>query len=356
MRIFYYLSNYISHWTAGLDYVRCLEESGHTLCVAHPAVEGRMDAPFSAEQRAFAGQADAVILHESPLVYPFIFDELPFLKEKRVIGYVSWENEVLSPDFIDPLQLVSEVWTCSDFCRAAISPAVRKCSVLPHLVQRKPPDREDLHWGTTFLHSIKSGAREEEFVFLSVLDAINPRKNLKGLLVAFNLLQRSARRPVRLLIKQYRLNMDLSGFAQVTSIAEDLSAGRMNALYSLCDAYVSAHRCEGWGLGLSSSMAYGKPVVATGYSGNMHYMNSENSLPVPYSLAPVSEEMLRLFPLFTGDMLWAEPDLVQMAAAMRKVAEGRFDAKLPSKAAAITKKFGPEKIGCRLNELLQSAL
>jgi glycosyltransferase involved in cell wall biosynthesis len=213
-----------------------------------------------------------------------------------------------------------------------------------------------LRWGETFLRGLNSSGREKEFIFLSVLDAVNPRKNLGGLLTAFNLLRRASRRPVRLVIKQYRLDMDLSGFAQVTSIAENLSAGRMNALYSLCDAYVSAHHSEGWGLGLSSAMAYGKPVVATGYSGNMHYMNSENSLPVPYVPAPVSEEMLRLFPLFTREMRWAEPDLEQMAAAMRKAAEGRIDPGLPGRAAAITKTFGPENIRSRLNELLQSAL
>jgi glycosyltransferase involved in cell wall biosynthesis len=356
LRIFYYLSGYISHYIAGLDYVNCLKQSGHTLCVARPAAEAREDLSPAGEWEAFAREAELVILHEEPVVYPAIYAQWPFLKEKRVVGYVAWENEILTRRFIDPLQLVSEVWTCSDFCRSAISPHVRKCSVLPHLVRQGAFNQEDARWVKNFLRSIKSKGQEEEFIFLSVVDAINPRKNLPGLLTAFNLLLRGSRRPVRLLLKQYRLEMKLDHLPRVSSLAEHLSPGRMNALYALCDAYVSAHHAEGWGMGLSSAMAFGKPVIATGYSGNMQYMNAENSLPVPYVLAPVSDAMLKLFgSLFTRDMRWADPDPAQMAAAMRKVVEKRFDAALTRKAAAITELFGPEKIRNRLNELLESA-
>ncbi|MDR2825419.1 MAG: glycosyltransferase, partial [Deltaproteobacteria bacterium] len=278
MQIFYYLSHYISHYVAGLDYINCLKLNGHTLCAARPA---ESTISFTAEQADFARQADVIVLHEDPLAYPLIYAQLPFLKEKRVIAYVAWENELLSPRYMAPLKLVSEVWTCSDFCRAAISPHVKKCSVLPHLVQRPALEPADVHWGKSFLDDIKEQA--EEFIFYSVIDAVNPRKNLQGLLAAFNLLRRDCRRPVRLLLKQYRLDMplDTPAIKNVTSLTDQLSQGRMNALYALCDAYVSAHHAEGWGMGLSAAMAFGKPVIATGYSGNMQYMNSENSLPVP---------------------------------------------------------------------------
>ena len=34
-------------------------------------------------------------------------------------------------------------------------------------------------------------------------------------------------------------------------------------------AYVSLHRSEGFGLSLAEAMLLGKPVIATGYSGNL---------------------------------------------------------------------------------------
>ena len=391
MRIFYFFSSYISHLTAGQDYFRCLASLGHELgsnlppeAQAAVLADGREarkagapskplpEAELAPEQLAFAATADLVILHEDPLRYAEVFQRLPFLSGRRVAAYVAWENEVLSPFYLEPLQLASEVWSCSDFSCRAIAPHVRKCRLLPHLVRRPRLEAEDARWAESVISGGAGTAAAREsgaggkfsgrsagrpFVFLSVVDGINPRKNLQGLLAAYGLLRRQIRRPTRLLLKQYRVGLDLTGLSAaglegVSSLEGELSAGRMAALYAGCDAYVSAHHAEGWGLGLSSAMAYGKPVIATAYSGNMQYMNAANSLPVPYKLAPVSEEMLRLIPLFRPGMLWAEPDLAAFASAMRLAAEGRLPRDLPARAAEIVRDFGPPAISGRLAELL----
>jgi glycosyltransferase involved in cell wall biosynthesis len=299
------------------------------------------------EPRRFALHADAVILHDDPLNFESIFAALPFLEKKRCIAYVPWENELLSPLFIPPLQRVSEVWTCSEFSLAAVGPHVRRCSLLPHLVRRA--DKADMPWYRAWLR--ERGA-QDDFIFLSVLDALNPRKNLRGLLTAFSRLRGRTRKPVRLLVKQYRLDLDVGSVAGVLNLPETLPAERMAALYAGCGAYVSAHHAEGWGLGLSSAMAYGKPVIATAYSGNMQFMNERNSMPVPYGAAPVSEEMIARVPLFTAGMRWAEPDMAALVEAMRKAAEGRLPPDLPARAAEITRTYGPERIRARLRELL----
>jgi glycosyltransferase involved in cell wall biosynthesis len=365
MRIFYYLSSYISHLTAGLDYVACLRSLGHEVRTNLPAGFREDDLSkagslarylhLSTEQESFAALADTVILHDEPTNFADIYGRHPWLRDKRVIAYTVWENALLSPYFVQPLQLVSEVWTCSEFCRQAIAPHVKKCSVLPHVVKKTRPGQVDLNWVKKFM---KENAPEGACFFLSVLDAINPRKNMRGLMAAFGTLQRqlagSGKRPVRLLLKQYRANLDLGSLKGVLSLSGDFSAGRMAALYALCDAYVSAHHSEGWGLGLSAAMSFGKPVIATGYSGNMQFMDQENSLPVAYELTPVSPEMLERIPLFTAEMQWARPDPAALALAMRQVAEGRFDPALSCRAAAITRRFGPEQVAARLRELLFS--
>jgi glycosyltransferase involved in cell wall biosynthesis len=349
MKIFYYLNSYVSHLTAGLEYLECLRAMGHD--VRDNLTEGA-DAPvplqvLPEDLRRFALRADAVILHDDPLNFANIFAMLPFSPKIRCIAYVPWENEVFSPRYIPPLQRVNEVWTCSEFSRAAIDPHVRCCLLLPHLVRRAA--KTDMTWYREWLR--ERGA-ENAFIFLSVLDAVNPRKNLRGLLTAFGLLRRRARIPVRLLIKQYRLNMYVEGTADVLNLPETLPAERMAALYAGCGAYVSAHHAEGWGLGLSSAMAYGKPVIATAYSGNMQFMDTHNSIPVPYGMAPVSEEMIARIPLFTAEMRWAEPDMPALVEAMHKAAEGRLPLTLPAHAAEITRTYGPERICARLQELL----
>jgi hypothetical protein len=64
-------------------------------------------------------------------------------------------------------------------------------------------------------------------------------------------------------------------------------------------------------------MAAAKPVIATGYSGNMAFMDDENSLLVPYRLTTIPAGC-RPYP---PGAEWAEPDLDVAAALMRQVSE-----------------------------------
>ena len=91
---------------------------------------------------------------------------------------------------------------------------------------------------------------------------------------------------------------------------------RQRALTAACDCYVSLHRAEGYGLVLAESMAAGKPVVATAYSGNLEFMTPETSVLVPYELARIP---LGCAP-YPSTAFWAEPDLDAAADAMRRLA------------------------------------
>ena len=77
----------------------------------------------------------------------------------------------------------------------------------------------------------------------------------------------------------------------------------------LCDCYVSLHRSEGFGLTIAEAMAFGKPAIATGYSGNLAFMDEETSYLVPYSLTTL-EEAVGPYPAGT---VWADPDLQEAA-------------------------------------------
>ena len=94
-----------------------------------------------------------------------------------------------------------------------------------------------------------------------------------------------------------------------------VSADEKNALLAACDCYVSLHRAEGLGLTLAEAMALGKPVIATGYSGNRHFMTDENSFLVDYRLTNASGDCGPYPP----GARWAEPDLNHAAQLMRTV-------------------------------------
>jgi glycosyltransferase involved in cell wall biosynthesis len=66
---------------------------------------------------------------------------------------------------------------------------------------------------------------------------------------------------------------------------------------------------------MAEAMSLGKPVIATGYSGNLEFMNGDNSLLVPYRLTSIGEGS---FPYDPGSV-WAEPDLEVAAEYMKKI-------------------------------------
>ena len=243
--VYYHLSDYISHRRAGLGNLRALALAGVPLAET-------------------AEEASTVILHDDPLNYPRLFAALPCLRDKRNIAYSVWETEALPEQYLEPLGLVDAIWTCSAFSQAAYAAHFPDVAVVPHVV-------EPLSVHETDLDTIRQriGYRSDAFYFYTVTDSINPRKNLFGLLEVF--LKNFLHDPdVYLVVKQYRRAYDLGGLRNVISLTDNLTVGEMGALHTLCHCCVSLHHAEAWGLSLSEALSLGNPVIATGYSGNMH--------------------------------------------------------------------------------------
>ena len=73
-------------------------------------------------------------------------------------------------------------------------------------------------------------------------------------------------------------------------VEDDLKAEELVDLFMCADAYVSLHRSEGFGFGIAESMALGKPVIATAYSGNTDFATAANSFQVGYRLREITTE------------------------------------------------------------------
>jgi glycosyltransferase involved in cell wall biosynthesis len=93
----------------------------------------------------------------------------------------------------------------------------------------------------------------------------------------------------------------------------------MADLYAEADVYISLHRSEGYGLTIQEALMHGLTVVATGWSGNMYFMQeaqwTEHYRAVPYKLVPVNDPQgnYRL-----PGAVWAEPDVDAAAAMLRE--------------------------------------
>ena len=107
-------------------------------------------------------------------------------------------------------------------------------------------------------------------------------------------------------------------------------------LVGAADVYVSLHRATAFGRTMAEAMYLGKPVIATGYSGNLDFMTPDNSCLVGYSMTRPG-----------AGPPWAEPDLDQAGCRMRDlVADPDRRRRVGASAAAtIRRAYGVEAVG-----------
>ncbi|MFM6204436.1 glycosyltransferase, partial [Planktothrix sp.] len=107
-------------------------------------------------------------------------------------------------------------------------------------------------------------------------------------------------------------------------IDKTLSDNEMKNLLRCSDCFISLHRSEGFGLGLSEAMSLGKPTIATRYGGNVDFMNESNSCLVDYKLEPVGDNC---YPHWQGQY-WAEADVDQAFCYMLELLRDRHKRKI----------------------------
>jgi glycosyltransferase involved in cell wall biosynthesis len=325
IRVWWHLSTYISHRRAGEAYRRCLRPAGF-------------------EPAGGPDEADVAVLHEDPIFWPQLFTKHPGLGRIPVAGYAVWEGETLPGVYREGLGLVREVWTASSFSAGALAQGHSRVAVLPHVVEAVRPEEADMRWAAD---KVGSGP-----YFFSIMDAMNPRKNMEALLRVFARVH-AVFPDVRLVIKQYRKAVALRSLSDVVSLEGDLAEGRLAALHRGALAYVAPHRGEAWGLGLSEAMSHGVPVLATGWSGNMEFMDAANSIPLRYALEPVGDRMAGLLPHFSPDMRWARVDENHLEREMLRLVRRGPDRAMCARARAIAQRFSPARVAAILGGLLR---
>lgn len=103
-----------------------------------------------------------------------------------------------------------------------------------------------------------------------------------------------------------------------------LPAADIPRLYASADAFVLPSRGEGWGRPYMEALACECPVIATRWSGQMDFLNDENSYLIDCETVPVPWN--NDVELSAGHR-WAEPSVDHLRQLMRHVFEHREDAK-----------------------------
>lgn len=227
------------------------------------------------------------------------------------IAYWAWELPTPPPGWQGFDRLVSEIWTPSGFAAASLSQlTTRPVHVVPHRVAPHPPRRRD--WAAPFSVLAMADSR-------SSLARKNPLGALEAFLAAFGP-SPEARLVLKLNgpVEAGPLERRAAGLPNVTLLRAHLDAPALAALYREADVLLSLHRAEGFGLPMLEAMAHGIPAVATGWSGNLEFMDAGNGILIPYHLVPVVDPA----GIYAGSS-WAEPDLAAAAAALRRLAVDR---------------------------------
>ena len=242
------------------------------------------------------------------------------------IGAWAWELPRFPERWYDRFAYYDEIWVGSSFIASALAP------ISPIPIIRIPPVMAPMALESDGEEPLDWRRRPDEFVFLFMFDVHShiPRKNPLGIVDAFRRAFRPAE-PVRLILKCVNADSDPVGFAalldRASGAAIDIHAGYIpsqdvHRLVAGCDAYVSLHRSEGIGLTIAEAMALGKPVIATGWSGNTDFMDVSNSFPVAYRLAEIEANVGP----YHGGEVWAEPSIEHAAELMRLVVDRRDEA------------------------------
>jgi glycosyltransferase involved in cell wall biosynthesis len=244
-----------------------------------------------------------------------------YITGKRRIAYWAWELPVFPAVWAPALDLVDEIWVPSRFVHDSISTATDKpIRIIPHAVP--VPNRSKTEARQQF------GLDPAEFIFLSAFDTNSflARKNPVGAIRAFRHAFPKRNSQVRLILKCHgmtrrngfeQLRSEIANDERITVIDEVMSPERMQLLHAACNAYVSLHRSEGFGLNIAEAMAAGALAIATNFSGNIDFMNTDNSILIPYKMCAVGEGEY----LCGKGQWWAEPDHDFAVEALRMAVE-----------------------------------
>jgi glycosyltransferase involved in cell wall biosynthesis len=278
-----------------------------------------------------------------------------FPSHRKHFAYWVWETETLPGKYADAAEGFDAILTPSEFSARGLRKTLGDSvpvEVVPYAIGLHAPNDPRPH-------PVVLPEDRTLFGFFFDTRSIVERKNPAALLRAF----RSAFRDddkVSLVLKVNHAESAPRQMAELEKLAEGLPViwlrdvrldeFELRGLLDRLDVYASLHRAEGFGLLLAEAMALGKPVVATGFSGNVEFMDAESAMLVDYQEVTTNRSV-GPYPRGTR---WAEPDIEQAAVMLRALHESpALRTKIGERARQrISRTLAPWLVGAKLRHLI----
>jgi len=247
-----------------------------------------------------------------------------FGRKWRVIGYWAWELLEPPTGWSTATELLSEIWTPSEFVRSSIEAIVDiPVQVVPHYISVPPLD---------CLKESPPEAQKESLTFLTMADGFSSfhRKNVFGAIEAYksafsetcgHKLVIKCRNLEKYADTQRALVEKIVDRSDITLMSKTLLENDLWELIYASDVVLSLHRAEGFGLHLAEAMALGKVVVGTNWSGNLSFMTPNNSVLIPSELVSLKDPT-GVYEEFEG-ALWAEASIETASARLVMLADNQ---------------------------------
>lgn len=279
---------------------------------------------------------------------------LHHVKNHYNISTCFWETNVVPIDLLKDMECLDEIWVSSHYTKDILSSNISlPVHHIPHPLQLKDISKSS---------SKADFGLDNKFTFLFCFDffSVLRRKNPNAVIEAF----RKAfpnRNDVQLVIKsqngQYHksdLNASLDTIKNdrnIKWIDESMDRNRIDELMNVCDCYVSLHRSEGFGLTMAEAMLLEKPVIATGYSGNLDFMTPENSYLCGYKLVPVGPNNQH----YPADGIWADVNIDEAAFWMDYIVNNGSSVKVKAARGRedILRNHSIDTVGCIMAKRLK---
>ena len=250
-----------------------------------------------------------------------------FFTDRYVIGQWFWELEE-APQWFEPaFTHVDELWAPTRFIETMLrkhAPSRVQVKYVPLPVVTPPVDAS--------ITRARFGL-DDRYMFLFAFDfmSVMKRKNPLGLIEAFTKAFAEGEGPMLVIkaingdkrvVERNMLRDAVRKRSDIVLMDEYFTKVETSTLTSLADCYVSLHRSEGLGLTISEAITLGRPVIATGYSGNLDFLSDTNSFIIPGSRVKVGDGAEGYSP----EAMWMEPNVTEASKYMRYVYENQAEA------------------------------
>lgn len=298
-------------------------------------------------RRSLIRPDETLVVHTLPRTWHRLRGEL---SPWYFVGHSVWETETLPKPWVNQMECADEIWVPTQWNRSTYADVLDKpIRVIPHVISTDEPADPPIE------------IPEDAFVFtcISAWDwRKRPDRTIQAFLDAF-----TADDPVVLVVKtgswptswyepkestSVQVQRLIDRYPRPARVLHDTSMWTHEQVLGLLertDCFVSLTSSEGWGLGAFDAACRGKPILITGWGGQVEWLGSEYPGLIPYTMVPIDHPDTELF---DRKMTWAYADTDTAIDMMREVV-GSPSHPLRAAAAALAPRlnemYSPSAVG-----------